>query len=342
MSGGAKAALVGLAATVAVPLALIVLVIGTSGACSGDASAQPPTSKAAEGDVPSNYLNLYKQAGQRFGVPWPVLAGVGKTETDHGRSTAPGVHSGQNYAGAGGPMQFLAATWDQYGVDGNDDGDRDRYDPQDAIPGAAHYLKTTGADGNANQIRRALFAYNHSTDYVNTVLGWADRYQSGQFTVASANTTGVDCTELPSGPFGNRVLQAARRHLGVPYSWGGGTPSGPSTGTCCSPSGGDGRKVTGFDCSGLVLYAIHQASNGKINLPHSADIQARRGTAVPPSQMQPGDIIAFASRGSTYYTHIGIYAGQGKLLQAPSTGDVVKLSPLSHFANRSWSIRRYG
>jgi hypothetical protein len=61
-------------------------------------------------------------------VPWQVLAGIGSIETDHGRSSAPGVHSGVNsYGCCAGPMQFNLrdgppSTWDRYGVDGNRDG----------------------------------------------------------------------------------------------------------------------------------------------------------------------------------------------------------------------------
>src|SRR5437879_990679 len=96
------------------------------------AAAQPRQSGDAN-SIPSNYLQLYKKAGQQYGVPWNLLAGIGKVETDHGQSNLPGVHSGTNSAGAGGPMQFIAGTWVTFGVDGNGDGKKDRYDPADAI-----------------------------------------------------------------------------------------------------------------------------------------------------------------------------------------------------------------
>src|SRR3954465_1147398 len=72
------------------------------------ASTQPAEATDAKA-IPVNYLALYKKAGLDYGIPWNVLAGIGKVETSHGTSTLPGVSSGVNYAGAGGPMQFLAA-----------------------------------------------------------------------------------------------------------------------------------------------------------------------------------------------------------------------------------------
>ena len=87
-------------------------------------------SQAALADIPADYLLLYQQAGLAFDVPWEVLAGVGKVECDHGRSPDPSCwqEGVENYAGAGGPMQFLASTWQRYGLDGDNDGNADRWD----------------------------------------------------------------------------------------------------------------------------------------------------------------------------------------------------------------------
>ena len=114
-------------------------------------------------------------------MPWPVLAAIGSIETDHGRSRAPGVHSGVNsYGCCAGPMQFNLrdgppSTWDRYGVDGNRDGKRDVYDPADAIASAANYLRALlrQADGD---LGRAVFGYNHSQAYVDDVLARARAY----------------------------------------------------------------------------------------------------------------------------------------------------------------------
>jgi hypothetical protein len=80
-------------------------VFGTS-ECAG-AGIEADASAHAEQDIPARYLELYRDAGHRYGVPWPVLAGIGSTETDHGRLDAAGVRSGVNRFGCcAGPMQF--------------------------------------------------------------------------------------------------------------------------------------------------------------------------------------------------------------------------------------------
>ena len=125
-------------------------------------------SQLARADIPAQYLQLYVAAGRRYGIdPW-ILAGIGSVETDHGRSPAPGVQSGVNAFGCcAGPMQFSVvgspSTWDRYGVDGNDDGRTSVYDPADAIPAAARYLRASGAP---DDYHAALFAYNHAEWYV--------------------------------------------------------------------------------------------------------------------------------------------------------------------------------
>jgi membrane-bound lytic murein transglycosylase B len=110
-------------------------------------------------------------------VPWPVLAAIGKVESDHGRVRLPGVRSGSNWAGACGPMQIgcvpgskAGNAWARYG--------RGRpHDPANAIPAAAHYLVDHGARRDLDQ---AIFAYNHSRAYVIKVRQLARRYGGGR------------------------------------------------------------------------------------------------------------------------------------------------------------------
>jgi hypothetical protein len=142
------------------------------------AGRQP--SALARAEIPHAYLRLYTEAGARYGIdPW-ILAAIGWIETQHGRSTAPGVRSGVNaYGCCAGPMQFnirngSPSTWDSFGVDGNHDGRRSPYDPADAIPAAAKYLRATGAPGD---YRTALFAYNHAEWYVAQVFTKAATYR---------------------------------------------------------------------------------------------------------------------------------------------------------------------
>lgn len=150
-------------------------------ALAGPGSLRDDPSALARRDIPAHYRTLYTAAAHRCPhLPWSVLAGIGKVESDHGRSTAPGVHEGANRAGARGPMQFLPGTFAHYAVDGDHDGRATPYDPADAIPSAAHMLCAEGAeDGTLPGIKQALFAYNHAGWYVDRTLNWAVRYTSG-------------------------------------------------------------------------------------------------------------------------------------------------------------------
>src|SRR5918992_597314 len=126
--------------------------------------------------------------------------------------------------------------------------------------------------------------------------------------------------------FGARVVAWALCWQGTPYRWGGGTYSGPSRGICCSPGGHDGSIGIGFDCSGLTLYAVYQASRGRIALGHYTGNQIAdpRGRPVPVDQLQAGDLLFFGN--PTH--HVAIYYGDDQMVEAPQTGDVVKISPL--------------
>lgn len=146
---------------------------------------------SAVADIPAGYLVLYRAAAARYGLGaggWSVLAGVGEVECDHGRG--PGCGRGErNSAGAAGPAQFLAGTWERYGVDGNGDGDRDVFDPVDAIFAMARYLRASGAP---RDWRAALFAYNHAGWYVERVLAQAAAYRRAATTApAGAPTSGA-------------------------------------------------------------------------------------------------------------------------------------------------------
>ncbi len=111
--------------------------------------------------IPPFLLPIYQAAGIQYGIRWEVLAAINEIETDYGRNL--NVSS----AGAMGWMQFIPSTWKQYGVDANDDGKKDPYNPVDAIFGAARYLKAAGAE---KDVRKAVFAYNHADWYVDSVL----------------------------------------------------------------------------------------------------------------------------------------------------------------------------
>lgn len=175
----------------------------------------------ATGDkaIPATALAAYRKAAATLVVEdpschltWPLLAAIGKVETDHGRSwgsasriTADGevlptilgpVLNGKNgsallldtdggaydhnrqYDRAVGPMQFVPATWSELGRDGNGDGIADPNNIWDATLTAASYLCGNGRDlSKPADLRAAILAYNPSIDYLHTVLAWAAAYQ---------------------------------------------------------------------------------------------------------------------------------------------------------------------
>jgi Transglycosylase SLT domain len=152
-------------------------------------------SARAQAEIPPLYLDLYRQAARRYGLDWAILAGVGKVECDHGRDPDPSCtrEGAVNSAGAGGPAQFLAATWNVYGVDGDGDGRADRWDPADAIFAMANYLRASGAP---RHYRKALFAYNHAAWYVAEVEHWASLYR-GPPEGAAQSAQGDGTTDWP-------------------------------------------------------------------------------------------------------------------------------------------------
>ena len=97
-------------------------------------------------------------------------------------------------------------------------------------------------------------------------------------------------------------MPIALRYLGVPYVWGGASPSG-------------------FDCSGLVMYVYAQLG---VSLPHSAAMQYDCGTHVSRDQLEPGDLVFYGSP----IHHVGIYVGNGDMIDAPYTGASVRIDPL--------------
>jgi cell wall-associated NlpC family hydrolase len=108
-------------------------------------------------------------------------------------------------------------------------------------------------------------------------------------------------TPAPDARYGG-VVGIAMQYLGVPYVWGGASPSG-------------------FDCSGFSMYVY--AAMG-VSLPHHAASQYNMGTPVSKDQLQAGDLVFFNGLG-----HMGIYIGGGQFIHAPHSGDVVKISSLS-------------
>src|SRR3984885_7542792 len=123
------------------------------------------------------------------------------------------------------------------------------------------------------------------------------------------------------------VIRRGMSQIGVPYSWGGGNAAGPSKGI------DSGAGITGFDCSGLVLYSF--AGVG-IKLPHYSGSQYGLGRKIPTSQMRRGDVIFYGPGGSQ---HVTIYLGQGQMLEAPDIGLKVRVAPVRTSGMTPYVIR---
>jgi hypothetical protein len=289
--------LFGVFATVFLVLALMGLALSTSLIGGGAPSA------SAQEDIPPQLLPIYQTAADSCpGLPWSVLAAIGKVESDHGRSTAAGVQSGANFAGAAGPMQIgiggkAGDTFAGYAVDA-DGGGASVYSPADAIFTAANYLCQHGAS-KGGDVAGAIFAYNHADWYVTKVLAIASTYAASE--------------GLPPGAPAEEVVAAAVQfaynQLGKPYRWG-------ATG-----------ELGFYDCSGLMLRA-YQA--GGLTLPRTSRNQWYAGARVwNVGDLQPGDLVFFAYNTADPATihHVGIYIGAGNMIDAPYTGATVRITP---------------
>lgn len=129
--------------------------------------------------------------------------------------------------------------------------------------------------------------------------------------------------EIPeiSSSAGQAAVEVAKQFLGVPYVWGGTSPSG-------------------FDCSGLMQYCYKQLG---YSINRVADAQMKNGIAVSREELAPGDLVGFySSPGSGYVSHIGMYVGDGMMIHAPHTGDVVKYARIDtgYYAARFAGGRR--
>jgi cell wall-associated NlpC family hydrolase len=233
------------------------------------------------------------------------------------------LDAGSHFARAVGLFQFMPATW--LTTDVNARGTSATPDPDNAFDAAltaAVYLCGNGRDlTQPAQLAAALLAYNHSDAYVQEVEAAIAQYDA----LATVTST------IPASGKAAIVLRAAMAQFGVPYSWGGGSAAGPTRGQCCSPGGQDGSRITGFDCSGLTLYAYAQVG---ITLPRTAAEQAGVGRRIPASAglgaLRPGDLIFYGyipgDDASIY--HVAIYAGGGMQVAAPRPGEGVLEQPV--------------
>jgi peptidoglycan DL-endopeptidase CwlO len=333
-----------LVAFLVVPMLLIggesLLFAGGAGNCASNAAnaAQPTVSTEAANSIPANYLKWFQRVGLQYNVPWTILAGIGKVESDDGGTTLPGVTQAtvSNAFGAAGPMQIGIgnASGNQWGgapvhpasevvngvaTDEDGDGTASVYDPADAIAGAAKYLVAHGVQQNPTA---AIFAYNHASWYVQEVLQWASTYAKGGFTIADTNqpanaglaaAVGQACTgnsQLASFVAPNEIVSTAvsyaEEQLGKPYLFGG---TGPAA----------------FDCSGLVMMAYRAAG---VNIARTSEAQFATLPKVPANKVQNGDLVFFAGSDGTRAApgHVGLVVGKNLMIEAYATGFPVRVS----------------
>jgi cell wall-associated NlpC family hydrolase len=277
-------------------------------------ATSPAPSSAALSEIPPSMLTLYEQAASTCpGLPWTVLAGIGTVESSNGDSDLPGVHSGANYAGAEGPMQFEPATFARYDepVPPGGTDPPSPYDPVDAVYAAARLLCANGAQDGAD-LEGAVFAYNHDSSYVTEVLDLAGSYGQSSAEASAPSSAGTVAATW------------ALAQVGTPYVWGGETVG------------------VGFDCSGLV-QAAYQAAG--VSLPRVAqdqyDATAKLG---PGGSLDIGDLVFFGT-GPDDVTHVGIYVGsedgQAFMVDAPYTGADVRVEPFPTAVGASFGTDVY-
>ena len=290
------------------------------------ASATPAavTGLTANG-IPAVALNAYRLAAARLasaqpgcGVSWWLLAGIGRVESNHGRyggaSLSPSGESVPHIVGAAldgtlydyiadtdggrldgdtrfdhavGPMQFIPSTWAVYGVDGNGDRVASPFNINDAALAAARYLCAAGGDlRTAAGQRRAVWAYNHSDEYLALVLGAAAAYATG--TPLDGPVRGVTTGALP--PVDTSWLPPVNpgRPAGVGSSGAGSSGDrSPRAGSSGSGAGGAGTSGQGSGSAGSGSSGSGSSGSGSSGTGSSGTGSSGSGATRPPASSSP-------------------------------------------------------
>ncbi len=325
-------------AVLAVPLLLVLIVIPSDGGCTNQSAGAASTANGFTANQTSIARTAIAVGRARHisdtGITAALLAAG--AESDFRNLANVNVPESLRYDhdavgddhDSVGPWQIRASLHGTDGIAGLMDPVHQAhwfYDQLDGLPG----WQTMTPEAIAQGIERSAVpdAYSRQIDRATDLLaaiGASIGIPVSACAVAAADADG----------FGAAVLAAARRWIGYPYVWGGGDENGPTSG--------------GFDCSGLVLYAVYQASGGHIALPHYTQAQQDdpRGAPVDRANLRPGDLIYFTSPGQNDSHHVAIYAGNvdgdEMVLQAPTFGVPVGYGSLSGWSGERWDIRRFG
>ncbi|MFF9076283.1 NlpC/P60 family protein [Streptomyces sp. NPDC014872] len=237
---------------------------------------------------------------------------------------------------ASGIAQFIPGTWTTHGKDGDGDGDKDVFDPADAVPAAVDYDCDIAKDVRnvpGDKADNMLAAYN-AGPYAVKKYGGIPPYPETQNYVKIIRSLAKKWTDAlaQSGPVPagsgrtGQVVAAAQKALDTDYVFGG---------DCRAPyTGGNG-----CDCSSLVKMAW--ASVG-VNLPRTTYDQVNQGTVVRSTdELQPGDLL-FARGSASRPEHVGMFVGNGQVIEAPKTGLKVRLKPLSYWKPQILVMKRVG
>ncbi|MFJ3232170.1 NlpC/P60 family protein [Streptomyces sp. NPDC086787] len=266
----------------------------------------------AKGAVPAAYQVLVQKWGNLCPALNPALLAAQLYQESGFNPDA------RSPAKALGIAQFIPGTWATHGVDGDGDGDRDVWDPNDAIPSAASYdceLAKYVKDVPGDLSHNMLAAYNAGA-YAVIKYGGVPPYRETQGYVRTITTleesfaapaSRVDPSRQAAG-----AIYFAQKKLGTPYLWGGeGTAS----------QGGR------FDCSGLTKAAYESVG---VTLPRVANDQYNAGPHPSRDQLLPGDLVFFSDNltDSRAIRHVGIYVGGGYMIDAPRTGAVIRFDPI--------------
>jgi cell wall-associated NlpC family hydrolase len=339
------------AAACGLVMAPVVVVVIFAGGGLPAATAGPGGTGAGlrTGSVPAQYAALVIHAGSMCAAAPPSIIA---SQIEQESAWNPNAVSGK---GAQGISQFMPSTWPSWSLPG-----QSPFDPSAAIPAqgrldcalaqdmtAARQAGRLPASLTATQLM--LAAYNagpravlgaggtpnngQTPGYVTRIIAGAARY---------ADTTGAS---LPTGSgLPPRIVAAAMSQVGVPYAWDGGTFTGPSRGLCVPGAAANDCNVVGFDCSGLVLFAAYQASDGRLRLSHLVQDEIDAATLILRSALEPGDLIAFTDPGLPLRQshHIGIYLGDNQMVDAPESGALVRVDDLttSYYRSQQWQTAR--